>query len=94
MVTMLHIVMEREVVQDPANPSKSNSINGHDATWSYFYVGDKSDALKGQEYIYPSQRTGKQVYETYTAYDGTSNEVGVYLPNSVMKMVKIIRLFI
>lgn len=69
-----------EVVQDPANPSKSNSINGHDATWSYFYVGDKSDALKGQEYIYPSQRTGKQVYETYTAYDGTSNEVGVYLP--------------
>ncbi|WP_370807505.1 alpha/beta hydrolase, partial [Faecalibacillus intestinalis] len=36
--------------------------------------------LKGQEYIYPSQRTGKQVYETYTAYDGTSNEVGVYLP--------------
>ena len=69
-----------EVIQDPANPSKSNPLNQHDASWSYFYVGSKEDALEGQEYIYPSQKTGKQEYQSYQAFDGTTNQIGVYLP--------------
>ena len=66
-----------EVIQDPANPSKSNPLNQHDASWSYFYVGSKEDALEGQEYIYPSQKTGKQEYQSYQAFDGTTNQIGV-----------------
>lgn len=70
------------VVQDPVNPSKKNEINNHDATWSYFYVGNSSDALAGQSYIYPrNDNMGSYQYDTYIAYDGTENCLGIYLPN-------------
>lgn len=70
------------VVQDPVNPSKNNEINNHDATWSYFYVGNSSDALAGQSYIYPrNNNMGSYQYDTYIAYDGTENCLGIYLPN-------------
>ena len=65
------------VVQDPVNPSKKNEINNHDATWSYFYVGNSSDALAGQSYIYPrNDNMGSYQYDTYIAYDGTENCLG------------------
>ena len=61
---------------------KKNEINNHDATWFYFYVGNSSDALAGQSYIYPrNNNMGSYQYDTYIAYDGTENCLRIYLPN-------------
>lgn len=71
-----------ELIQDPANPSKINPNNQHDASWSYFYVGNSEDALSGQRHIYPriDEKSGTYKYETYTAYDNTTNNIGIYTP--------------
>ena len=75
-------------VQDPQNHSLINETSGHDAQWSYFYVGDSSDALKGQEYIYERNDSKKGTikfdqYETKapTKDESGINHFGVYLPN-------------
>ena len=75
-------------VQDPQNHSLVNDASGHDAQWSYVYVGDSSDALKGQEYIYERNDSKKGTikfdqYETKapTKDESGINHFGVYLPN-------------
>ena len=68
-------------MQDPANPSPAN-VNGHDAGHSIVYVGDKNNTTEGQEYIYErtDDKKGTYSYVTYTATDGTTQPLGVYLP--------------
>lgn len=64
-------------VYDPANLPVKNGDS--DAGWSLFYVGNGETA--GQEYIYPrSNQQGTVEYITYTAVDGSSQPLGVYLP--------------
>lgn len=69
-------------IQDPANPSIANENNGHDASHSLFYVGNSNNTTEGQEYIY--ERTdglkGTYTFVEYTAVDGTTQPLGVYLP--------------
>lgn len=71
-----------KTIQDPANPSVSNSATGHDSGHSLFYVGNKDNTIKGQEYIYPRTdgKTGTYSFVEYEAVDGTKQPLAVYLP--------------
>ena len=66
-------------VKDPANPALAN--DGSDAGWSLFYVGNGE--TKGQEYINPRTdgKTGTYSFVNYLAEDGTTQPLGIYLPN-------------
>ena len=66
-------------VKDPANPALAN--DGSDAKWSLFYVGNGE--TKGQEYISPRTdgKTGTYSFVNYLAEDGTTQPLGIYLPN-------------
>ncbi|MFQ9973619.1 hypothetical protein [Coprobacillus cateniformis] len=46
-----------------------------------FYVGNSSDALAGQSIFIRNDNMGSYQYDTYIAYDGTENCLGIYLPN-------------
>ena len=71
---------EEVKINDPANlPVKAPS--GSDAGWSLALVGDSAHAPEGQQYIYPdavNKGTVKNVQ--YTAADGTTQWLEVYLP--------------
>ena len=66
-------------VKDPANPALAN--DGSDAGCSLFYVGNGE--TKGQEYINPRTdgKTGTYSFVNYLAEDGTTQPLGIYLPN-------------
>lgn len=68
--------------RDPANQPESNPATGANPGWSYIFVGDASDALPGQEYIYPRTdgKTGTVEYREYEAVDGSTQALAVYLP--------------
>lgn len=69
------------VIQDPANKSPSNNLNGHDCGHSLLYVGDKNNTASGQEYVYArNDKNGSLHYDTYTSLDGTEQPLGIYLP--------------
>lgn len=67
---------------DPANMPEINEADGMDPGWSYFFVGDGSEALPTQEYIFPRTdgKTGKWEYVSYEAVDGSTQWLQVYLP--------------
>ncbi|MGM9942454.1 MAG: alpha/beta hydrolase [Bulleidia sp.] len=68
-------------IKDPANMPVANT-NGHDAGHSLVYVGDSTNTTAGQEYIYPRTdgKTGTTEFVTYTAIDGTTQPLEIYLP--------------
>ncbi len=67
-------------IVDPENKPFANGNN--DSGWSLFYVGDATDCLDGQEYIFPrnDDNTGTVNYVSYEAIDATMQPMGVYLP--------------
>jgi hypothetical protein len=71
-----------ETIKDPGNMPVPNPASGSDAGHSLFYVGDKDNTTKGQEYIYERTDDLKGTYEfqPYKAIDGTTQYIGVYLP--------------
>ncbi|WP_294578662.1 esterase family protein [uncultured Thomasclavelia sp.] len=68
------------IYKDPTNLPVANGDS--DSGWSLIYVGNASDCLEGQEYIYPRAdgKTGTIEFVEYTATDGTTQPLGVYLP--------------
>ena len=67
-------------VLDKANLPEAHPFNGHDCGWSLLYV-DGEDVIKGQEYDLPTDAPkGELKWDTYTAVDGTTQPLGVYLP--------------
>lgn len=69
-----------KVYKDPTNLPIANGDS--DSGWSLIYVGNANDCLEGQEYIYPRTdgKTGTLEFVEYTAVDGTTQPLGVYLP--------------
>ena len=67
-------------IVDPENKPFANGDN--DSGWSLFYVGDATDCLDGQEYVFPrnDDNTGTVNYVSYEAIDATMQPMGVYLP--------------
>ena len=53
-----------------------------DANHSLFYVGNSEDCVAGEEYVFPRTdgKTGTVNYVTYTAVDGSTQPLGIYLP--------------
>lgn len=70
----------KETVKDPTNMPFKNGDS--DSGWSLVYVGNSDDCLPGQEYVYPRNdgKTGKVNYVNYTAVDGSTQPLGIYLP--------------
>lgn len=70
----------KETVKDPTNMPFKNGDS--DSGWSLVYVGNSNDCLPGQEYVYPRNdgKTGKVNYVNYTAVDGSTQPLGIYLP--------------
>ena len=68
--------------QDPSNPSVANPANGHDSGHSLLWIGDASDALKGQEYVFPrtDEKVGKSEFVAYKATDGSEQYLTIYTP--------------
>lgn len=73
------------IIKDKTNLPVKNGDS--DCGWSYIYVGNSKDCLKGQEYIYPrtDDKKGSLSFVEYTAVDGTKQPLGVYLPNGYNK---------
>ncbi|MCF0115759.1 MAG: hypothetical protein HUJ56_10415, partial [Erysipelotrichaceae bacterium] len=71
-----------KTIQDPANPSPANPANGHDAGHSLVYVGSEDNTTVGQEKIYARTdgKVGTYEFVPYTATDGTTQYLEVYLP--------------
>lgn len=69
-----------EKVLDPTNMPESNGDS--DSGWSLMFVGNSSEAMEGQEWIFPRNdgRTGSTEYVSYTAVDGSTQPLGIYLP--------------
>ncbi|WP_051592705.1 alpha/beta hydrolase-fold protein [Thomasclavelia saccharogumia] len=67
-------------IVDPENKPFANGDN--DSGWSLFYVGDATDCLDGQEYVFSrnDDNTGTVNYVSYEAIDATMQPMGVYLP--------------
>ncbi len=67
-------------VMDPTNLPPEN--DGSDCQNSIVYVGDKDNATKDLEYIYArdDDQTGTVEFVEYTAVDGTTQPLGIYLP--------------
>lgn len=68
-------------IKDPENMPVANT-NGHDAGHSLVYVGSASNTTDGQEYIYPRTdgKKGTTEFISYTAVDGTTQPLEIYLP--------------
>ena len=71
----------KETVKDPTNIPFKNGDS--DSGWSLFYLGNRNDCISGQEYVYPrnDDKKGTVTYVNYLAVDGSSQPLGVYLPN-------------
>lgn len=71
----------KETVKDPTNMPFKNGDS--DSGWSLFYLGDRNDCISGQEYVYPrtDNKTGSVTYVNYSAIDGSSQPLGIYLPS-------------
>jgi len=69
-----------KIAKDPTNMPVAN--DGSDSGWSLIYVGNANDCLEGQEYVYPRTdgKTGTIEFTEYTAVDGSTQPLGVYLP--------------
>lgn len=69
-----------KVSKDPTNLPIANGDS--DSGWSLIYVGNANDCLEGQEYIYPRTdgKTGTLEFVEYTAVDGSTQPLGIYLP--------------
>ena len=70
-------------IEDPANLPIANGDS--DPSWSYFFVGDSSTALEGQEEIYANEKAGTWSFVEYPASDGTMQPLGIYLPYGYSK---------
>ena len=70
----------KETIKDPANLPIANGDS--DANHSLFYVGNSEDCVAGEEYVFPRTdgKTGTVNYVTYTAVDGSTQPLGIYLP--------------
>ncbi len=68
------------IYKDSTNLPVSN--DGSDSGWSLITIGSSDDCLEGQEYIYARTdgKTGTVEYVEYTASDGSTQPLGVYLP--------------
>ena len=67
-------------VLDKSNLPYANPNNGHDCGWSLLFV-EGDDVLEGQEYVLPTDAPkGSLEYVEYTAVDGTTQPLGIYLP--------------
>ena len=67
-------------VLDPTNLPLANGDS--DSGWSLMFVGNSSEALDGQEWIFPRTdgQTGTTEYVSYQAVDGSMQPLGIYLP--------------
>ena len=76
-------VVDGVTMQDPANPSVANPANGHDSGHSLIWIGEYGDTglLEGQEYVLPrNDQKGTNEFVPYTATNGNTSYVTVYLP--------------
>ncbi len=68
---------------DPTNLPESNPNTELNAGWSVMYVGnsESEDVLEGQEYVFPNaEAAGTYEFVEYTASNGTTQHMGVYVP--------------
>lgn len=67
-------------VEDPMNPYAANGDSN--AGWSLVYIGDAEDAVLAMRNVFPreDEKKGSVSFLDYTAIDGTTQSIGVYLP--------------